>query len=571
MQGEDPRTQDDRWELASWAANAGIWDWDIRTNQVYHSAVWYKMFGYEPGELPDTAWSWEGLLHPEDALRVIEERRAHLEGRTSQYYSEHRVRCKDGQYRWFLSRGKAIRDAAGIPVRMIGFYTNIEEAIRTRQRLNRQNDALKILYEISLRAIGDEAHDATLTAILHRIREFLAADRAYLTIYDPEDDVMRTHSTSGPVGPYVQESHRGEYMVGKIWQAGDYLFVANYRQWPDRAPIPDADAIRVACGVPLKLGAEILGVITLAFDCEQTILPEEIDLLRQFAAITALVIRNRQMSFDLLEESYQRVTLESSLCQSERIDFLNELLEGKPLTNRRIAARATKVGLALQSGYIAMVGVGEGDGSDDAVRTAMQDFLRQQDLDLTVWRRGGQLYMLAPQPAPENDRLELSRRAEELRRLLRERIDLPVSRVGVGLYCPGLKDLATGFYQAAEALEFGQRLHLQQTVHHYLEIGMLRILARNGDRSQIDLFLRHTLGKLLDYDREKNAHLAETLAAILKGRSLHSVAEELFVHPKTLLFRKHRIEEILGEPLDNPRLRMNLELAFQLHELRGKR
>ena len=172
---------------------------------------------------------------------------------------------------------------------------------------------------------------------------------------------------------------------------------------------------------------------------------------------------------------------------------------------------------------------------------------------------------------PENDRLVLSRRAEELRQLLRERIGIPVSRLGVGLHCPALKDISAGFYQAAEALEFGQRLHPEQTVHHYLEIGMLRMLARNGDRSQIDLFVRHTLGKLFDYDREKNAHLAETLVAILKGGSLHSVAAAMYVHPKTLLFRKHRIEEILGEPLDNPRLRMNLELAFQLNELRGKK
>ena len=85
MQDEDPRKQDDRWELASWAANEGIWDWDMRTNQVYHSAVWYKMFGYEPGELPDTSWTWESLLHPDDAVRVIAERRAHVEGRTPQY------------------------------------------------------------------------------------------------------------------------------------------------------------------------------------------------------------------------------------------------------------------------------------------------------------------------------------------------------------------------------------------------------------------------------------------------------------------------------------------------------
>ena len=571
MQDEEPRNRDDRWELASWAANEGIWDWDMRTNQVYHSAVWYKMFGYEPGETTDTSWSWESMLHPDDAVRVIGERRAHIEGRTPQYYSEHRVRCGDGQYRWFLSRGKVIRDADGIPVRMIGFYTNIEDSIQNRRRLKRRNDALNILYDISLWAIGDDAHDVTLTAILDRIREFMAADRAYLSVYEPNDDIMQMHSTSGAVGPYVQESHRGHYLVGKIWELGDYLCVDNYWQWPDRAPIPDSDAIRTACGVPLKLGTEIVGVITLAFDSPRTILSEEVDLLRQFAAITALVVRNRQMSFDLLEESYQRVTLESSLHQNELLDFLNELVEGKPLTNRRIAARAAKLGLPLQSGYIALVGASEGDGSADEVRLALQNPLLQQALGLTVWRRAGLLYMLAPQPAPANDRLELSQRAEELRRTLRERIGVSVSRVGVGLYCPGLKDLTAGFYQAAEALEIGQRVYPKQTVHHYLDIGMLRILVRNGDRSQIDLFIQHTLGKMIEYDREKNAHLVETLVAIMKGKSLQRVAEELFIHPKTLLFRKHRIEEILGESLDNPVLRMNLELALQLNELRGKK
>ncbi len=567
MQDDDSRKQDDRWELASWAANEGIWDWDMRTNQVYHSAVWYKMFGYEPGEVPDTSWTWESLLHPDDALRVIAERRAHIEGRTPQYYSEHRVRCRDGQYRWFLSRGKVLRDATGIPVRMIGFYTNIEESIRDRLRLKRQNEALKSLYEISLRAIGDDSHDVTLTAILERIRDFMAADRAYLHVYDPVDDLMRTHSTSGTVGPTLQETRRGEYLVGWIWETGDYQCIDNYSQWSGKPAIPDAGTIQTACGVPLKLGTETLGVITVAFDVSRQVLPEEVDMLRQFAAITALVIRNRQMSFDLLEENYQRATLENSLYQSERIDFLNELLEGKPMSNRHVAAQAARVGLPPQSGYLAMVA-----GNDcDAAQIVLQSPLLQSTLSLTVWRHAGQLYLLAPQPLPTNDRLELSQRAEVLRQAIRERTGLEISRLGVGLYCPSLKDIAAGYYQAAEALEFGQRIYPKQTVHHYLDIGMLRILARNGDRSQIDLFIRHTLGKLLDYDREKNGHLVETLVAILQGRSLHSVAEELYVHPKTLLFRKHRIEELLGESLDNPLLRMNLGLAFQLNELRGKK
>ena len=51
---------------------------------------------------------------------------------------------------------------------------------------------------------------------------------------------------------------------------------------------------------------------------------------------------------------------------------------------------------------------------------------------------------------------------------------------------------------------------------------------------------------------------------------MRSVADELFIHTKTLLFRKHRIEEILGESLEDPAIRMNLALALQLQALKGR-
>ena len=63
-------------------------------------------------------------------------------------------------------------------------------------------------------------------------------------------------------------------------------------------------------------------------------------------------------------------------------------------------------------------------------------------------------------------------------------------------------------------------------------------------------------------DSGKPARLWSSAAAFIR-----SVADELFIHTKTLLFRKHRIEEILGESLEDPAIRMNLALALQLHEL----
>jgi len=559
----DMQERDERWELASRAANEGIWDWDMRSNRVYRSDCWFELFGYEPGELADNPWIWEGMIHPDDAARVIEARRRHVEGNVPNYYVEHRMRCKDGQYRWFLSRGQVIRDETGHPIRMLGFYTNIERFVEARECLERQNAALKILHEISLQAISTDAHEVTLTAILNRTREFLSADKAYLAIYDPQQDLMRTHSLSGHVGPTLMEIRRGEHLTGRVWETGEYQCVQNFHEWPGRPDTPDSSQIRTACGVPLVLGNEVVGVINIAFTTARDILPDEINMLSQFAAIAALVIQNRRMAFQLIEESYQRATLTNTLQQSGRTEFLNALADGKTMSARDLTVQAKQYSLSAKSGYLVMV------APCDCTLGKLAEVATELECsrEMILWRRERTLYVCQPRCAPEHERQELSAMAEELRLLLQDRLACSIPSVGVGLHCSGLRDFGAGFRQAREALDFGCRLHPQRTVHYYLDIGLLQVLSRNGERAQVETFIAHTIGKLIEYDRQKNSHLVETLAAILGGQSLRSVADELFIHTKTLLFRKHRIEEILGESLEDPAIRMNLALALQLHEL----
>jgi len=172
-----------------------------------------------------------------------------------------------------------------------------------------------------------------------------------------------------------------------------------------------------------------------------------------------------------------------------------------------------------------------------------------------------------PLALPKQEHLILSNRANELRGQLESLLGYPLEGVGVGLHCATLREVTAGFRQAEEALEIGALLQPKRIVHHYLDIGLLQVLRRSGDKAQVDVFISHMIGKLIDQDREKGGHLLETLAAILNAASLRSAADELFVHSKTLLFRKRHIEELLGESLEDPTVRLNLTLAMQLYEL----
>jgi diguanylate cyclase (GGDEF)-like protein/PAS domain S-box-containing protein len=116
----------DPWKLALECSGAGVWDWNLLTNEQTHSQRWLEMLGYAVGELAHRYSEFEARIHPQDKERLLGARNAYLDGSAERYEVDQRVRCKDGSWKWVLSRGMLIsRDAEGKPLRMIGTHTDI--------------------------------------------------------------------------------------------------------------------------------------------------------------------------------------------------------------------------------------------------------------------------------------------------------------------------------------------------------------------------------------------------------------------------------------------------------------
>ena len=126
---------EERYALAARGANDGLWDWDLQTNQVYFSARWKSMLGYEENEIGHSPDEWFDRVHPEDIEQIEAAITAHCEGRLSHLEHEHRMLHRDGVYRWMLSRGLAVRDATGQVYRMAGSQTDITERKQTEAKL----------------------------------------------------------------------------------------------------------------------------------------------------------------------------------------------------------------------------------------------------------------------------------------------------------------------------------------------------------------------------------------------------------------------------------------------------
>ncbi|MFP4364616.1 MAG: PAS domain S-box protein [Spirochaetia bacterium] len=115
-----------RWQFALEGAGDGVWDWNPAANEVYFSPQWKKMLGYEDEEISNSLDEWKSRIHPDDYAQAMKKLKKHLAGETEIYSSEHRIRCKDGSYKWILDRGKVItRDNEGNPLRVIGTHSDI--------------------------------------------------------------------------------------------------------------------------------------------------------------------------------------------------------------------------------------------------------------------------------------------------------------------------------------------------------------------------------------------------------------------------------------------------------------
>lgn len=134
------RAGEERWQLAIRGSNDGIWDWKIRSGDIFFSTRWKAMRGFADHEIGNHIDEWRSRIHSDDLDRVLHSIDAYLAKQTREFSEEYRVQRKDGSYMWILDRGVALWDEDGMPIRMVGSESDISERKRSEEAL-RQSEA----------------------------------------------------------------------------------------------------------------------------------------------------------------------------------------------------------------------------------------------------------------------------------------------------------------------------------------------------------------------------------------------------------------------------------------------
>lgn len=140
------RDSERRMGLAIAGSNTGIWDRDVQGDRIYYSPGWKAMLGYAEGEIGDQLAESYTRVHPDDLAYVRATIQDHFNQKTPSYEVEHRLRCKDGSYKWVCSRGRVVRrDSEGKPLRMIGTTTDITAMREMSEKLRQTAELLTSL------------------------------------------------------------------------------------------------------------------------------------------------------------------------------------------------------------------------------------------------------------------------------------------------------------------------------------------------------------------------------------------------------------------------------------------
>ncbi|MGF1932919.1 MAG: GAF domain-containing protein [Nostoc sp. ChiQUE02] len=321
------RESEERWQLALHGNNDGIWDWNLKTNEVFFSTRWKEMLGYKDHEVSNGWDEWTKRIHPDERDWVLQAFQDHFAKKTPFYVCEYRVQCQDGSYKWILDRGQALWDALGDIVRMVGSYTDITDRKQADEELKRQNLRSQLFAEITLKIRESLQIDEILKTTVTEVQKLLQADR--VLIFQLEADgsgtvVQEAVLPGWPVilgknifDPCFKEEYIERYRQGRVSAMED---VETAHIQPCHREFLQQFAIKANLVVPILVRDGIWGLL-LAHQCAA---PRrwnnfETELLQQLANQIGIALSQAQL---LEKQSQQSQELARSNAELEQFAYV---------------------------------------------------------------------------------------------------------------------------------------------------------------------------------------------------------------------------------------------------------
>lgn len=273
---------EERLSLALSTTDDAVWDWDLDTGELLHSAMWWRFVSHDPDEesvgedlwrIPARPEAWERLVHPGDRERVravVEERLR--DPAVTAFLVEFRVHDPGERVVPVLLRGVIGRDGAGQVRRAVGTLTDLTPRVQAEAAARRQLEAEATLAEVSSRFVSAARFPTAVDAALADLGRLCDADRAHLVLL--EDDGVTANDTRVWTAPgCTADRPTGRRRLDDYpwWfdrlRAGRAIVIPEVAALPDDARVErqalNSQAVRSVLALPLLVAGQLKGYLSL--------------------------------------------------------------------------------------------------------------------------------------------------------------------------------------------------------------------------------------------------------------------------------------------------------------------
>jgi PAS domain S-box-containing protein len=281
---------------------------------------------------------------------------------------------------------------------------------------------------------------------------------------------------------------------------------------------------------------------------------------------------------DITERRHNERLIKASYERKRKTELFNELIRTKQPSKHTVAACARLMGMCIMepfSCYLWVMNSFKGMSREYCLeRREIYQTLADSLVDILTddstiaWETGEGIGVICFRRILAGDVKAIQIAwAEKMLKTITDNLPNINISVGISEHGTNLSEIGKYFRQASNSIHSSRQMRPLRRIYHYQDIGVLQILPYFDDQQQIKAYIERNLGKLLRYDKKVKDDFLATLEVILVSDNLKEAADILSIHYKTLMYRKQRLEEILGISLDSFVSRMAVATAVTLMKL----
>ncbi|MGO1468513.1 MAG: PucR family transcriptional regulator [Tissierella sp.] len=304
---------------------------------------------------------------------------------------------------------------------------------------------------------------------------------------------------------------------------------------------------------------------------------KEVDIISLERAIEAVaIVILKKMGEEEIEKKYKN-------------DFLNDVINGEFKSKETLIERGAFFNIDLNGSYLLfLLSIDSFDyifskefGErklqthnilSDLFNVVFNSFFSKSEESI-IWSMNKNIFILYPVLKENvNDKNFVKNLSENVAQNIKKKVDKHINEftisVGVGRFYEDVLNINKSYKEAQESLRIGKLVWGDNNIYHYDDIETYNILMRSGSKEELKGFVQEKLGKLIEHDKKRNSELLDTLEEILNSDgNLRTTAEKMFLHYKTVSYRRDQIEEILGISLNDMEEKFSIYMALKIKQL----